>query len=227
MRRLHLLLLLSCAAALGQSPPTFHISGTVLSCGKPYPGRIALESDTPKSSVYVQANKDGVYEADLPLGVYSVSAFEMSHPRRIRVTSPASVVVDIYLPAPVLCDLVIVTRNGKSPTPEQEADRTRDCYGEEYHSVPSRDGVPFEVDLSGLEPGVNFCPHAKSHTVHRQFATYNLFSVHADRVAYHVAERTIEAEGNVLFRDDTGEHGAKSATFQVQDGQVVLVHRDR
>lgn len=223
MRRLHVLFLLSCAAALGQSPPTFHISGTVLSCGKPYPYTdIALERDTPKSSVYVKVNKAGVYEADLPLGVYSVSAFEMSHPRRIRVISPASVVVDIHLPAPVLCDEVIVTRDGESPTPEQEAGRTRDCYGEEYHSVPSRDGVPFEVDLSGLGPGAKNCPHA-----HREFATYNLFSVQADRVAYHAAGRAIEARGSVLFRDDTGEHRAPSATFHVQDGQVVLVHRDR
>jgi len=171
----------------------------------------------------VKVNKAGVYEADLPLGVYSVSAFQMSHPRRIRVTSPTSVVVDIYLPAPVLCDLVIVTREGESPTPEQEADRTRDCYGEEYHSVPSRDGVPFEVDLSGLEPGREFCSHVNK--VHREFATYNLFSVQADRVAYHPAERTLEARGNVLFRDDTGEHRAPSATFHVQDGQAVLVHQ--
>ena len=226
MRRLHVLFLLSCAAALGQSPPTFHISGTVLSCGKPYPyARVALEKDTPKSFVYLKVNKAGVYEADLPLGVYSVSAFEMSHPRRIRVTSPTSAVVDIYLPAPVMCDLVIVTRDGESPTPEQEADRTRACYGEEYHSVPSREGVPFEVDLSGLEPGANICSRAKANKMHREFATYNIFSVHADRVAYHAAERTIEAKGNVVFRDESGERTATAATFHVQDGQAVLVHQ--
>ena len=127
MRRVHILLLLSFAAAQGQSLPTFHISGTILSCGKRYHyARVGLESDTKKSSVFVKVNKAGVYEADIPLGVYSVSAFEMSHPRRIRVMSPTSVVVNIYLPTPVGCDLVIVPRPGESPTPEQqEAERIR------------------------------------------------------------------------------------------------------
>jgi hypothetical protein len=187
--------------------------------------RVALESDTKKSSVFVKVNKAGVYEADVPLGVYSVSAFEMSHPRRIRVMSPTSVVVNIYLPTPVGCDLVIVPRPGESPTPEQqEAERIRTCYGEEHHSLPSRDGESFEVDLSGLG-GASGCPHVKGNKAHREFATYNLFSVQADRVTYHPAEQTIEAQGNVVFRNENGEHTATSATFHVQDGQAVVVRQ--
>ena len=228
MHRLHLLLLLSCAAALGQSEPTFHISGSVLGCGKPWPdARIALQGDSLKSSAYVKANKAGVYEADLPLGGYNVSVFKMSHPRLVRVTSPISVVVDIYLPPPVLCDLVIVTHDGKSPTAEQEAERTRQYYSEEYHSVPSADGVPFEVDLFGLEPAWKACSLVKANRVHREFATYNLFSLQGDRVAYHAAERTLEASGNVVFRDKAGEHRASSATFHVQDGRTILMRQDR
>jgi hypothetical protein len=144
------------------------------------------------------------------------------------VTSPISVVVDIYLPPPVLCDLQIFTHDGKSPTAEEEAGRTLQCYGEEYHSVPSADGVPFEVDLFGLEPASGGgCSLVKPKKVHREFATYNLFSLQGDRVAYHAAERTLEASGNVVFRDEAGEHRATWAMFHVEDGRAILMRQDR
>jgi hypothetical protein len=223
------------ALLVGQSATTanprsaVHISGSTSQCGKTVPGIfVRFEGNTPHT---VKANDAGVYEADLPLGIWTattpptvgdVAHQSLSRPRHFRLSAPGSLVLDIQLRPPVLCDLGISTPGGLPATPEQESDRDTFCWGEKFFPVPSSDGVPFEVDLFGLvvDTGVDACSTDHSKTEHREFATFNLLSVHADKVIYHPNERILEASGNVVIADESDEHRKDSAKFEIGDGQA-------
>ena len=51
-------------------------------------------------------------------------------------------------------------------------------------------------------------------------------SIEADNIAYHASEKTLEASGNVLMQDESGEHKADSVIFKVEDGHTLVVKRD-
>ena len=241
MRR-HFSVLLSCAALFAQSPTpatptsTFHVSGRMIQCGKPVPGLwVTFEG---KSSRTVKVNSRGAYEADLPSGIWIATATVspapgtksergMSHPRRFRVTGSTSAVLNIYLPPPVMCDLLILTPSGQPATPEELAARDTACYGEKFFPVPSADGVPFEVHLGGLDESRESCSINGVNEAAREFATYNLLSVEADKVVYHPDEKTLEASGGVVIEDESGKHKAHSIIFHLQDGLAVPIQKGR
>ena len=50
---------------------------------------------------------------------------------------------------------------------------------------------------------------------------------HALRAHVPVDESVLEAHGNVVTQDESGEHKAPSMTFYVHDGQAILMHQDR
>jgi hypothetical protein len=233
--------LLSCASLLAQStgpatpPSAFHISGTLLQCGKAAPGFwVTFEGE---SSTTVKVNGRGIYEADLPFGLWTATAtvapppgkssdLGMSHPRRFRITASGNLVFNIYLPPPMLCDLMIATPSGQSATPEQQAAVHKACYGEEFFPVPSADGVPFEVDLGGLEESRESCSPTRVNKAAREFATYNALTVEADKVVYNPDARTLEASGSVVIEDESGKHKAHSITFHLEDGRAVPIRKD-
>jgi hypothetical protein len=101
------------------------------------------------------------------------------------------------------------------------------CAGEEFFSAPS-DGVPFEVHVWG---GSRFLacslPGENGAACKRAFATYNTLSVQADDIAYDRGGSILEAHGNVVTRDESGEHKAPSMTFYIHDGQAILMQQDR
>jgi hypothetical protein len=126
--------------------------------------------------------------------------------------------MNLYLRPPVLCDVVIFTPKGRPATPEEESNRDAGCWGEKFFLVPSSNGVPFEVDFFGLDNGSDACSITRSNKKHREAATYNLLSVEANKIVYHPFERTLEASGNVVIEDESGEHHQDSATFEIRDG---------
>jgi hypothetical protein len=137
-----------------------------------------------------------------------------------RITAPTSLVFDISLPRGIFCTLLVVEgHDGGPPTQDQQDHANAWCAGEEFFSVPS-DSVPFEVHVWG---GSSFasCELVQlalgtpdnSVACKRAFATYNTLSVQADEVAYHPDQGILEAHGNVVTQDESGEHKAPSMTF--------------
>jgi len=183
----------------------------------------------------------GVYEANLPLGLWTMTVVAHGPDGKIftnttyyrrppfRVTAPTNLVFDISFPQSTLCTVLVFGPDGGPPTQEQRDHVKASCAGEEFFPVPS-DGVPFEVHVWGgrrfigcsVVGGVDIVAACK-----RAFATYNTLSVQADDITYDPGESILEAQGNVVTQDESGEHKAPSMTFYVHDGQAILMHQDR
>lgn len=229
--------LLFCAVFFGRSastapaPKMFHVSGSITRQGAISHHDVLVRFDG-NSSITVKADDTGFYEADLPVGLWTVTAtspdiisptgtpenFNLSRPRRFRVTAPSNLVVDLFLRPPVVCDIA-----GAQDTTAEQWDHIHAlCDGEEFFPVPSEDGVPFEVLIGGLDH--NLCLHrvgADAAACNREFGTYNLLTVLADKIVYHPQGRLLEASGNAVVKDEHGECRKDSIKFLIGDGQAV------
>jgi hypothetical protein len=213
--------------------PTFHMSGKITG------GQSLAVVFEGASSKTVLTNEAGVYEADLPLGIWTMKVFthgldgkiftNMLYYRRppFRVTAPTSLAFDIALPKGMLCDLKVFGPDGGPPTQEQIDDAKALCAGEEFFSVPAG-SVPFEVHIWG-GPKWGACSAGRDDDAvcKREFATYNTLSVQADDIAYYAFEGVLEARGKVVTQDESGKRKADSMTFYVYDGQAFLMGEDR
>jgi hypothetical protein len=217
-------------------PKTFHVSGTVLQSGTPVPNQWVTFDDG-KGPVSVRTEFDGYYGIDLPLGVWTATVTlrqfglsgnadppdsSLSMPRRFRVTVPRTVSLDLFLHPPVGCaGIKIITSDGHPPTNEEIEQRDEDCRGERIYPIPSVDGVPFELRIGGLAH--DLCQPRTKHNpaCEREFATYNLLSVQADKLIYHQLEGVLEASGNVVIKDESGEHRKDSVAFGFADGRAI------
>ena len=197
------------------------------------------------SSKTVITNEAGVYEANLPLGLWTMTVADFVHDsagkiitnmrsryRRppFRVTAPTSLVFDISLPRSFMTCPLLLRAGGGPPTQEEQDHHNALCAGEEFFSVPS-DSVPFEVHFWG---GTHFyfCSFStlmggSSVACKRAFATYNALSVQADDITYDPGGSILEAHGDVVAQDESGEHKASSMSFYVHDGQAILMNQDR
>jgi hypothetical protein len=178
-------ILLAQSATTATLPAQVHISGAVRQCGKPVGARegwwVIFEGTSPLSQKTVKANGSGVYETDLPFGVWTMTlrAFpddttSFARPRHFQVNASGRLVLDIYIRPPIACSV--------RGTPEQTAAA---CWGEEFYEAPSAAGVTLEVDLFG-RPNQYWtpCSMVEGKGRHREFATYNLLSIEGDKVAY-------------------------------------------
>jgi hypothetical protein len=136
---------------LSAQPQTFRVEGRIIA---PPGAEVVFQSG--KATYKVITNDKYYYQADLPLGLYTMSARSPSHSllqefRRpvFEVTKPTTLVLNgsLSLGRPS-CDPLWVD----SPTPEQWQEITQDvCGGDDSFEVPSKDGVPFELDIRYLK----------------------------------------------------------------------------
>lgn len=233
-KRLLLLLevLAFCTALFGQSAPappskTFHVYGTITRLGKVSRGNwVTFEG---ASTMSVNADQ-GHYDADLPLGDWTATvtfrqtgtALRRSRPRLFRVTTPTNVVLDLFVRPPVVCDVA----GPPDTTPEQWDHIYAGCDGMKFFPVPSHDGMPFEVLVGGLDHNLCLMKGPDKGPCEREFATYNLLSVQADKIAClpHPGGLTLESSGNVVVKDENGEYRRDSAKFFIGDGRAVPVY---
>lgn len=227
--------LLCQSAAPTNRPKTFHVSGTVIQSGRPVPNQWVTFDDG-GGPVSVRTEFDGHYATDLPLGVWTATVtlrqyglrgdadpgdLSLSLPRRFRVTAPRTVSLDIFLHPPVGCaGIKIITPDGHLPTKEEIEQRDERCRGERIYPIAPVDGVPFELRIGGLAH--ELCEaRTRDKAACREFATYNLLSVQADKVVYRPLEGVLEASGNVVIKDESGEHRRDSAAFGFADGRAI------
>jgi hypothetical protein len=185
---------------------------------------VRFDGRPPLASTAVKTDDSGRYEIDLPFGVWTMTLrvdpddkTEFARPRLFQVSTPRKLVLNIYLRPPIACSV--------RGTLEQ---RAAVCWGEEFYEVPSVEGVNFEVDLFGLRNQYGTpCSIVERERRHREFATYNLLSVEADNVVYRPPEKILEASGDVLMQDESGEHVASSLRLYLQDGQASTLPPNR
>jgi len=229
-----LLSLFACANIFGQSTSqsdgrtTFHISGRVTSLGRAVPDQwVTFEGPIRK---FVQTDSAGHYEAALPLGVWEVAVTDvqgptetsLSRPRLVRVTTPDDVTLDLFVRNGILCSIAFVTFDGGPPT-EEEVERTYEsCAGLEFFSVPSNDGVPFEVIVGGPTHGL-LSLMVENDSGGREFGTYNLLAVQADRVVFtpFAGGGLLVATGSVVVNDKGREYRRNSIRFLIGGGQAI------
>jgi len=237
---------LSCFAVLllwlplfGQSAPpatqptTFHITGAISGFENEHSFAVIFDGISSKT---VMTNEAGIYEANLPLGLWTMTVVahgpdgkiftNMVRYRRppFRVTAPTRMVFDISLPQGTLCTIYVGGRDGGPPTPE-DLDRAKaSCAGEEFFPVPS-EGVPFEVHVwGGRHWGACSQVTNNSAVCKHTFATYNTLSVEADRVVFTPfppGGGILEANGSVVVRDSRREYHRNSIKFLIGGGQAV------
>ncbi len=180
----------------------------------------------------VVVDEKGFYSADLPVGVYKMTAQGPTiwpqsltqYTRLFRVASPRTIVLNgaLYL-ARMNCDAVV-----GGDTEEQKKEAWKNvCGGEDSFPIPSKDGTPLQlyVQYPQRQPsdrGYLYTNNKIAEPDVPVLVAYNLFSLEANTIVYDVKARTIAATGNVLTANgsDKMQH-FDSIGFRIEDGQVI------
>jgi Carboxypeptidase regulatory-like domain len=208
-------------------PQTFHVRGTIKDpLAGAIPGvKVTFQSELVTTTV--TTNNVGVYEADLPLGDYTMTAqgppgFRFYRRPLFRVTSPVNAVMNVTL--------LVGSRGGDVVATGEQVEAVKEyCKGEELIRVPSGDGMPLQLSIrygSRTPVGSTYSYIGEKTREYEApvFVAYNLFSLQADKVAYDLKKRTIEASGNVVAVNELGTtQRADSMVFKIENGQVALL----
>jgi hypothetical protein len=215
-------------------PQTFHVRGTITDPLEAVIRGVKVTFQNEHLTKTVTTNNVGVYEADLPLGDYTMTAqspgFRFYRRPLFRVTSTASTVLNATLLVGNPCgDMIIVNSSGKPVTDEQWKAATEHCRGEELIPIPSGDGLPFQLSIlygsrTPIGSTYSYIGEKTRQYETQVFVAYNLFSLQADKVTYDPQKRTIEASGNVVAVNESGTtQRAGSMAFKIENGQVALL----
>jgi hypothetical protein len=246
---------LFCATLLGQSatptnqPQTSHIHGTVRSTiDDSAVAGVKVTFEAEKGSKIVSTDRRGIYEADLPVGLYTMtvqplSPDQLTYKRPLfRVVSSTNLVFDVTLDTyqKVTCEIV----NPPPGNQISEPDRVKNtCGGMDLFLLPSEDGVAFQLLIrfgtrKPTENGyaysapVDFSVVPEPSYVYRSgrnpptlgtpvFIAYNLFTLRADHVTYDEKNQTLHANGKVVVVNEKGEtQRADSMNFRIENGEA-------
>jgi hypothetical protein len=231
-----LIVFLTCAGLLKQSGSsmielqTFQVRGTIRAFNDSAVRAAEVTFESQKTSITVASDKNGFYEANLPVGLYTMTAKPveryLQRYRRplFRVASPTSLTFNITLdPAGPFCD-------SKKPALDQPLpadDGVRICGGADSFPVPSQDEVPFDLFIqyeTRRPTNRGYTYNTGAHLPGSQspvFVAYNLFTLRADHVIYDGRGQTLWAKGNVVVvQADGATQRADSMTFRIENGQA-------
>ena len=171
----------------------------------------------------VVVDDKGFYSADLPIGLYKMTAEGPAiggakltpYVRLFRVTLPTTIVLNgsLYLKQ-MTCDAI------------GGLEEIRDaCGSEDSFPIPSKEGTPFELIIRFPGRQSTFTGYVYSGVNPPVFVAYNLFSLEAKAVSYLPKTQTIVAVGSVVAEDGSGEvRHADSMSFRLGDGKAILLH---
>lgn len=231
-----LVALLFYAVLFGQSahpetqPQTFHVKGTVKNiAGEPiFRVRVAFQNEQLSKSVLT--NGSGVYETDLPLGDYTMTAQSLGfRPYRrplFSVMSSRTLNFDVTLRDFESCDVLVLNSSGKVTPEDWVAAQKESCLREDMLAIRSG-GAPFQLAVRygnrALSGNTYSYEGEKSGSIEVPvFVAYNLLTLQADKVVFDSKKRTIAASGNVVFVDEPDAvRRADSMTFRIEHGRTV------
>lgn len=226
-----LALLLTCVVFFTQTakpvntPPTFHVQGTVRSAlsANDYVhwAEVRFEGEGLKRTV--TTDERGFYEADLPLGAYAMAVEPVgqrlqSYQRPpFRVSSPMSVTFNVTLDLTIYCDALM-------PSSVSLPADFSPCQELHVFPAPSADGTPFQIYIRCLAQWKTDRGYRYGADHNPVFVLYNLFTLRAEHVVYDTQNRTIEATGNVVEQNVDGSiRHADAMTFRFENGQATPV----
>jgi len=222
-------LLFFCPASFGQSATqnrTFHVSGTVTDSAQAASRGAAIRGvevvfEGGQLSTTVTTNAAGIYEADLPLGIYSMTAQGLGFwPYRrglFEVMAPMTLGFDVTLRVHGSCDSI--TFGNLSPE-ERSAAQERECNPERDFTIPSKGREEFRLSIQSRSRSAR----GLSHSYTDALVAYNLFTLRADNVSYDEKQQTIEASGRVLVSEASAfEQKFESVVFKISDGRVERI----
>jgi hypothetical protein len=231
-------------------PETSHIHGTVRSTiDDSAVAGVKVTFEAEKGSKIVSTDRRGIYEADLPVGLYTMTVRPLSpalltYERPLfRVAPSTNIVFDVSLDAyeKRTCEIT------NPPPGNQISDQDRyknACGGSDVLSLPSENGAAFQllirfgtrkptdtgyvysapVDFSVIpEPSYVYRSGRNPPTLGSPvFVAYNLFTLRAEHVTYDEKGQTIHASGKVVVVNEKGEkRRADSMTFRVENGEAT------
>lgn len=196
-------------------------------------------------SKVVVTDDEGRYSAELPTGLYSMTAVVpqaasarfspfLPYVRPVfLVNSVTTVSLDgtLYFARPT-CDIAVTNKSGESPTEEQLEQATKNlCGGEDFFSVPSADGVPFQIYFRypkrrQSDQGFVYVSDKiyETEAPVPVFVAYKLFSLEANEVSFDVRDRRLTATGNVVIADGSCKtRHFDSITVKMENGQAIPV----
>jgi hypothetical protein len=218
-------------ASLAANPQTFEVKGKITDqMGAFVRGaRVTFHGD--HLNKIVATNDVGVYETDLPLGVYTMTAerngFRTYRRPLFRVTAPTSLTLDVILTLPVITDSFAVS-SPKGAADCSNGDPSLDLGAIFLDSIRSKDGTPFQLYIRYTSATVinGSCIYTGRTSPYEDtvFVAYNLFSLQANRVVYNAKLRTIEATGNVVAVNELGvKQRSETMTLKIEDGKAVPI----
>lgn len=235
-----LVVLFLCSTLFGQAartttqPQTVRVRGAIKDPLEAVIPGIKVTFQNRQLTTTVTTNNVGVYEANLPLGDYTMTAqgrgFRVYRRPLFRLRSPGTVILNATLLVGSPCgDLIVVNSSGEPVTDEQWKAATERCKGEEVIPIPSDDGLQLQLSIryGSRTPVGSSYSYTGERTAQYEtpvFVTYNLFSLQADSVNYDAQKRTIEAKGNVIATNEPGAtQRADAMTFKIENGQAMPI----
>jgi hypothetical protein len=177
----------------------------------------------------VTTNDLGVYEADLPLGNYTMTArspgFRTYRRPLFRVRAPADLIFDVRLRLGGCGDMVITNSSGGPPTDAEIYTATESCRHEDLFPLsPDRDQLQISIQYESRAETADVVSYRGASREDPVSLAYNLFSMCADRVVYNATAKTLEAQGNVVVEDESGKRRADAMAFRLEDGHSKQLH---
>jgi hypothetical protein len=217
---------------------TFHVSGTI---SRAHDNAALPEADVTfrgeKVSKTLTTDDRGIYEADLPIGSYTMTvratdiSLEVYQRPLFRITRPTSVTFNVRLYTEVQrsCDVMTPPSSNHIPDDNDMKNVMKDeCGGWDFIPLPSEDGTPFKLFIRFRTR------HAADHgyaysgrTIFGRlqtpvFVAYNLFTLQANDVGYDERSQTLQASGNVVTVNEDGDtQRADSMKFRIENGQAT------
>jgi hypothetical protein len=205
-------------------PQTFHIRGTITDSIEAVIPRVKVTFQSEQLRKTVTTNDVGVYEVDLPIGDYTMTAqtagFRSYRRPLFRVRAPADLVFDVRLRLGRCGDMVITDSSGGPPTDAEIYAATESCRHEDLFPLsPHRDQLQLSIQYETRAKTANAFSYSGASREDPVSLAYNLLSLRADRVVYHAREKTLEAQGNVVMEDESGKRRADAVAFRLEDGR--------
>lgn len=233
-----LVVLLLCAVQFGQSAPNstdtpkFQVKGTIKNiAGEPiFRVKVAFRNEQLSKSVLT--NDSGIYETDLPLGDYTMTAQSLGfRPYRrplFSVTAATTLDFDVTLRDFASCDVLVFNNSGKVTPEDWAAAQSEACLREDMLAIGSM-RAPFQLSVrygSRSRSGKLYSYEGeKNGSVEIPvFVAYNQLTLQADKVVFDSGKKTIAASGDVVFVDEPETvRRADSMTFKVENGRTVRI----
>jgi len=225
---------LTCLSLFGQAvtqasqPHTFHVQGLVSDALGAVVPNVKVTFQGGQSAKTVVTNDMGRYEADLPLGDYSMSAqastpgFKAYRRPPFRVSTPSNLTFEVRLQICRCGDMVIVNSSGRAPTDAEIYTATANCRHEDLFPQPHlRNELQLSIQYETRAEATQVVTYTGASHEDPVAVAYNLFSLHADHVVYDAKQKTLEARGNVVVEDESGKRSADAMSFRVEDGRAI------